>query len=96
MEIPEQLMKFKFHLIAGILLSGSIVTLVSVAPRFVDLLAYFWPLLASTALFLAVVVVFSRVSPPSADAPGEKAAEGLLDYVAGQPEAFVDTSTFNE
>ncbi|KMT12939.1 hypothetical protein BVRB_4g090230 [Beta vulgaris subsp. vulgaris] len=86
MEIPEQVMKFKFHIIFGTILSVSIFGIIRVAPRFLDLLVYFWPLLASTALFLAVVVVFSRVSPPATDGPGEKAAEGLLDYVAGQPE----------
>ena len=86
MEIPEQVLKFKFHLIVGIILSLSFFVLVRLAPSLLDLLAYFWPLLASTAIFLAVVLVFSRVSPPTTDAPGEKAAEGLLDYVAGQPE----------
>ncbi|KAL2927808.1 ABC transporter G family member 5 [Bienertia sinuspersici] len=91
MEIPEQLMKFKFHLIFGVLFSASIYAMISISPRFIDLLAYFWPLLASTALFLAVVVVFSRVSPPATDVPGEKAAEGLLDYVAGQPEIVGDS-----
>ncbi|KAI9187281.1 hypothetical protein LWI28_026332 [Acer negundo] len=46
--------------------------------------AYFWPLFLSTALFLVAVVFFGKTSPPAA-AAGDKAGEGLLDYVAGQP-----------
>lgn len=86
MEIPDQIFKFKFHIFFGIIIPLSLFIIVTAAPSLLDLLAYFWPLFASTAIFLAVVVVFSRFSPPATDAPGEKAAEGLLDYVAGQPE----------
>ena len=86
-------MKFKFHIIFGVLLSASFFTILRIAPRFIDLIVYFWPLLASTALFLMVVLVFSRVSPPATDGPGDKAAEGLLDYVAGQTEVVTETYT---
>ncbi|KAF8031708.1 hypothetical protein BT93_D0814 [Corymbia citriodora subsp. variegata] len=83
MEIPEKLLRYRFHLLASLLLALSASALVYAAPRFVTVLAYFWPLLLSTALFLVAVVVFAKTSPPaSADASGEH----ILDYVAGQPE----------
>ncbi|KAK4398617.1 UNVERIFIED_CONTAM: hypothetical protein Scaly_1247200 [Sesamum calycinum] len=86
MEIPEKLLKFKFHILFGVALSLLIFFLCYLAPSFLDVLKYFWPLLVSTALFLVTIVVFGRISPPVTEAPGEKAGEGLLDYVAGQPE----------
>ncbi|KAK3013171.1 hypothetical protein RJ639_007890 [Escallonia herrerae] len=86
MEVPEKLLKFKFHLFFALAFALFIFSLVCHAPRFVDVIAYFWPLLVSTALFLAAAVVFGRTSPPAAEVPGEKAAEGILDFVAGQPE----------
>ncbi|KAI3466425.1 hypothetical protein Pfo_023088 [Paulownia fortunei] len=85
MEIPEKLLKFKFHILLALTFSFFIVFLCYIAPRFLDILKYFWPLLVSTALFLVAVVVFDRISPLSAEYPGEKAGEGLLDYVAGEP-----------
>ncbi|CAO2835743.1 unnamed protein product [Amaranthus hypochondriacus] len=84
METQNQLMKFKFHIMIGVVLFASLITIISVPPSLLNILAYFWPLLASTALFLVVVVVFSRVSPPPADVSGDKTAQGFLDYVAGQ------------
>nr|DAD23652.1 TPA_asm: hypothetical protein HUJ06_025115 [Nelumbo nucifera] len=86
MEIPEKLLKFKYHFIFGALASLVLVALIQLAPRFVTVLAYFWPLLVSTALFLVAVVVFGRISPTAADGAGEKTGEGLLDYVAGHPQ----------
>ncbi|GMH05805.1 hypothetical protein Nepgr_007645 [Nepenthes gracilis] len=86
MEIPEKLLKFRFHFLFGVGLSLSIVYLVKLAPSFLDILAYFWPLLLSTALFLAAVVAFGRITPPAADVPGENSAEGLLDFVTAQPD----------
>ncbi|KAI3769197.1 hypothetical protein L6452_00297 [Arctium lappa] len=86
MEISEKLLKFKFHILITATLVVFIVSLLYVAPRFLNILAYFWPLLLSTALFLLAVVVFGLTSPPSAQVSGEKAGEGILDYVAGRPE----------
>ncbi|KAL3734610.1 hypothetical protein ACJRO7_023888 [Eucalyptus globulus] len=83
MEIPEKLLRYRFHLVAALLFAAVAAALVYAAPRFVTVLAYFWPLLLSTALFLVAVVVFGKTSPPAAaEASGEK----ILDYVAGQPE----------
>ncbi|KAL7218832.1 hypothetical protein ACSBR2_011995 [Camellia fascicularis] len=39
MEISEKLLKFKFHILFTIAFS-----LIYLAPRFLDVLAYFWPL----------------------------------------------------
>ncbi|XP_043689307.1 uncharacterized protein LOC122640221 [Telopea speciosissima] len=85
MAIPEKLLKFKYHLIFGSIVSVLLLSLVLLAPRFFDLLAYFWPLFLSTAMFLATAVLFSRVSPTETEASVEKAGEGILDFVAGQP-----------
>ncbi|KAI3456821.1 hypothetical protein Pfo_013484 [Paulownia fortunei] len=86
MEILEKLLKFKFHILFFFTLSLLIFCRCYLAPSFLDILKYFWPLLVSTAFFLVAIVVFGRISPPAAESPGEKAGEGLLDYVAGQHE----------
>ncbi|XP_022855638.1 uncharacterized protein LOC111376865 [Olea europaea var. sylvestris] len=86
MEILEKLLKFKFHILSAISLCTSILFILYIAPRFLDVIKYFWPLLVSTALFLVAVLVFGRISPPPASTSDEKAGEGLLDYVAGQPD----------
>ncbi|XP_062078834.1 probable pectinesterase 15 [Humulus lupulus] len=84
MEIQEKLMRFKFHILITLVLCFVITTLILVAPKFLTILAYFWPLLLSTALFLIAVLVFAKTSLPPAAA--DKTGEGLLDYVAGQPD----------
>ncbi|CAK9166875.1 unnamed protein product [Ilex paraguariensis] len=86
MEIPEKLLKFKFHILFASVFSLLIISIIYVAPRFLEILAYFWPLLVSTALFLITVIVFGQISPPTTEASGEKTGEVILDYVAGQPE----------
>lgn len=91
MEIQQKLLKFKFHILISLTFSLIILSLLYLAPRFLEILAYFWPLLLSTALFLTTVVVFGRTSPPAAEVSGEKAGEDILDFVAGQvqPEEVV-------
>ncbi|KAH6768116.1 hypothetical protein C2S51_013452 [Perilla frutescens var. frutescens] len=86
MEIQEKLLRFKFHILSAVGFGVAILFVCYVAPSFLNILKYFWPLLVSTALFLVAIVVFGRISPPVAEAPGEKVGEGLLDYVASQPE----------
>ncbi|EXB36073.1 hypothetical protein L484_018231 [Morus notabilis] len=85
MEIPEKLIKFKIHILLALLLCVAVSVLILVAPRFLTILAYFWPLLVSTALFLASVLVFGKTTAAS-PAVADKAGEGLLDFVAGQPD----------
>nr|DAD20242.1 TPA_asm: hypothetical protein HUJ06_021705 [Nelumbo nucifera] len=82
MEIPEGLLKFKYHIISVTLSCLVVFSLFHVAPGFLTVLAYFQPLLLSTVMFLVVVAVFGRMET---EAIGEKTGEGLLDYVARQP-----------
>ncbi|XAR67375.1 hypothetical protein NMG60_11002107 [Bertholletia excelsa] len=49
MEISGKLLKFKFHILVAGALSLVIFSLIYVVPSFLDVLAYFWPLLLSTA-----------------------------------------------
>ncbi|XP_068644562.1 uncharacterized protein [Aristolochia californica] len=90
MEAVEKLLKFKFHVLAASAVVSLVLSLYYVAPNFLTVVTYFWPLLLSTALFLAAVVFFGRVTPveSSGDAGGE-----LLDYVAGKPEDAVPEGT---
>ncbi|KAM6552625.1 hypothetical protein CsatB_013387 [Cannabis sativa] len=84
MEIQQKLMRFKFHILITLILFTLITTLILIAPKFLTILAYFWPLLLSTALFLIAVLVFAKTSLPPATS--DKTGEGLLDYVAGESE----------
>ncbi|PWA61285.1 hypothetical protein CTI12_AA370600 [Artemisia annua] len=82
----EKLLKFKVHIAVLSLIIILSLSILYVVPSFFNVLAYFWPLFLSTALFLVAVVVFGVTSPPSANVAGEKAGEGILDYVAGTSE----------
>ncbi|KAF5727912.1 hypothetical protein HS088_TW21G00051 [Tripterygium wilfordii] len=92
MEIQEKLLKYKFHFLFALILTLSVSALIYFAPNFLTILAYFWPLFLSTALFLGAVIFLGKTnSLPATDFSGDKAGEGLLDYVAGQPEHAVDS-----
>ncbi|ESR65819.1 hypothetical protein WN944_002250 [Citrus x changshan-huyou] len=82
MEIQEKLLKFKYHIILALVLSIVLISVIVLAPSFLTILAYFWPLFLSTALFLVTVLFFGKTSAP-ASADSSPSAEGLLDYVAG-------------
>lgn len=87
MEIPEKVLKFKFHILFALVVCVLVSTLILVAPRFLTILAYFWPLFLSTALFLVAVLVFGKTSIPATEDNGDKPpGEGLLHFVAGQPD----------
>lgn len=97
MEIPEKLLKFKYPMLLTLTLS-LISSLIIFAPPFLTILTYFWPLFLSTALFLVAVIFFGKTSAnhgsgggDGSDSPAEKAGEGLLDYVAGQPQLTIDS-----
>lgn len=85
----ENIIKFKYHILLATTFTLIILYLIYISPSFLNILSYFGPLLVSTALFLVAVVVFGLTSPPSAQTSGEKAGDGILDYVAGQPEPLV-------
>uniref|UniRef100_A0A7N0U2A4 Uncharacterized protein n=1 Tax=Kalanchoe fedtschenkoi TaxID=63787 RepID=A0A7N0U2A4_KALFE len=80
--ILQKLLDFKYQIAALVIVSVAIGSLFVLAPRFITILRYFWPLLFSTLLFLVAVAVFGRISPP----PPAVSGEGLMDYVAGQQE----------
>ncbi|KAB5551563.1 hypothetical protein DKX38_008874 [Salix brachista] len=88
MVIPERLMQYRYHFAIAITASSFLSLFLYAAPRLITILAYFWPLFASTAVFFILIVVFGgTVSHLAADSQGEKEGEGLLDYVAEQPES---------
>ncbi|PHT43994.1 hypothetical protein CQW23_18019 [Capsicum baccatum] len=91
MEIQKLLIKFKFQILIVSILSISIIVFINLAPRFLDVVKYFWPLLLSTALFLVAVVVFGWISPPVNEVYSEKTGEGILDFVAGQTDEDLQT-----
>ena len=91
MEIKEKLLNYKYHIFFTLVFSLILVSIIVVAPSFLTILAYFCPLLLSTALFLGAVIFFGKTSLPGPDSSGDKAGEGLLDYVAGQPEQAVES-----
>ncbi|KDP39280.1 hypothetical protein JCGZ_01037 [Jatropha curcas] len=96
MEIQEKLLNYKYHI--AFILTLSLITLSSIflAPSFVTILAYFWPLFLSTALFLGAVVFFGKTSLAGTESSGDKAGEGLLDYVAGQPDQAIENFKSHE
>ncbi|CAI9088232.1 OLC1v1022511C1 [Oldenlandia corymbosa var. corymbosa] len=94
--LPEKLLKFKFPILIATISTLFIGLFIYLAPSFIDIVKYFWPLLVSTAMFLAAIVVFGRISPPPhAEVSGDKAGEGILDFVAGPPENSLQPQ-FNE
>ncbi|GLT83680.1 hypothetical protein SLE2022_019550 [Rubroshorea leprosula] len=92
MEIAQKLLNFKYQILIGVTLVAAVSSLIILSPSFLTILAYFWPLLLSTVLFLIAVVFFGKTSaPPGSDSGAENAGEGLLNYVAGQPELAFDS-----
>ncbi|GKV15163.1 hypothetical protein SLEP1_g25965 [Rubroshorea leprosula] len=82
-DIPQKLNQYRQKISIAIVASVIIGLLGYVAPRAVDVLTYFWPLLASTAVLLVVTVGFGGLSQLATEAQGEKVGVGLLmDYVA--------------
>ncbi|KAK7333367.1 hypothetical protein VNO80_30135 [Phaseolus coccineus] len=82
MEIKQELMKFRYQIGGALLVCLAIFSFLYLAPRFLNLLAYFWPLFLSTALFLLLVLFFAKTQT-SSDSSIPKPAEELLHYVAG-------------
>lgn len=84
MDISEKLLKYKYHLTIAILISLLFSLLIYAAPHFLTILAYFWPLFASTTVFLIAIIAFGGVSKFSSEVHDEKVGEGIFDYVAGR------------
>ncbi|KAI4365025.1 hypothetical protein MLD38_021047 [Melastoma candidum] len=85
LDVPSQLSQHKLPLTA--VLAGIFVLslVLYVAPRLVDVFAYFGPLFVSTAVLVVAVVAFTSISQVPFDPSGGKAGEGILEYVAGPP-----------
>ncbi|MED6197543.1 hypothetical protein PIB30_057406 [Stylosanthes scabra] len=85
MDVSEKLLRYRFHITIGIAISVLLSLMFYAAPRIVTILAYFWPLFASTTVFLVAIIAFGGVSKFSTDelSHHHQHGEGLLDYVAG-------------
>ncbi|KAL1556186.1 hypothetical protein AAHA92_11839 [Salvia divinorum] len=86
MEIPEKLLEFRFQILSALGSALAVLSFCYLAPNLINILSYFSPLLVSTALFLAAIVVIGRISPLVTEDSVEKAGEGLLAYVESEPE----------
>ncbi|XVE87639.1 hypothetical protein DITRI_Ditri19aG0003900 [Diplodiscus trichospermus] len=86
MDIQTKLIQYRYHFTIAILASLIIVSLSCATTHLPTILAYFWPLFASTTVFLVAVIAFGGFSQLATEGHGEKAGEGLLDYVAARPE----------
>ncbi|KAG5024065.1 hypothetical protein JHK82_019960 [Glycine max] len=96
MDVPKMLEQYRYHITIAMAFSLSLSLLLYAAPRIMTILTYFWPLLASTTVFLVAIIAFGGVSKFSTEGHGhgEKAGEGLLDYVTGMPEHTEEARNF--
>lgn len=77
-----------YHAVLFVVLAAAASLAVFVGPSVSSVVGFFWPLLVSTAFFLASVAVLLRISPPPPSSPEDGAelpGEELMDYVAGHP-----------
>ncbi|KAL9690989.1 hypothetical protein QQ045_011406 [Rhodiola kirilowii] len=83
MEISPKLLQYKYPFAVAALITTITVSIILVAPRILSVLAYFWPLLASTAVLVAVMLAFrGGMSQPEIEMQGTKLGEGLMmEYV---------------
>ncbi|KAH7545372.1 hypothetical protein FEM48_Zijuj01G0086600 [Ziziphus jujuba var. spinosa] len=83
MDIPPQLVQYRYHFGIAVLVSLIFSLVLYAAPRILTILNYFWPLFASTTVFLVIIIAFNGgVSHAASEAHGEKAGKGIMDYVA--------------
>ncbi|GMI72663.1 hypothetical protein like AT4G16400 [Hibiscus trionum] len=86
-DIQQKLNQYRYHFIVTLLISSVVAFLSYTAPSVLTVLAYFWPLFASTTVLLVAIMAFGGVSQLATEAHGQKTGEGLLDYVsAARPE----------
>ncbi|WOH16277.1 hypothetical protein DCAR_0935827 [Daucus carota subsp. sativus] len=94
MEITAKILEFKSHIVITIIVSLILALCFQVAPQFMTILSYFWPLFISTAMFLVLIVVFGQKTP--SEFYGGKEGEEIMDYVAGQPDYLEESETLSE
>lgn len=91
MDIQQKLIQYRYHFTTAILASLIIAFVSYVVPRLSSILTYFWPLFASTTVFLVLITAFGGLSQlATTEAYGEKVGEGLLNYVAARSEHTTD------
>jgi len=93
MDISEKLQQYRYQITKAIVILLSFSLVLYGAPHFLTILAYFWPLFASTTFFLVAIIAFGGISKVSIEDHGEKVGEGILDYVAGRAEHVQDAQT---
>ncbi|KAK7276960.1 hypothetical protein RIF29_18109 [Crotalaria pallida] len=90
MEIVEKLVKLRYHFLAALLFCVTLYSLILLAPRFITLFTYFWPLFLSTTIVLSLVFIFAKTSSSSSsesssslqDTDSSSLHKTLLDYVS--------------
>lgn len=86
MDIQTKVLQHKDQITVVAAVSVVLSLFVYAAPRFLSILAFFWPLFASTAVLLVAMVAFGGGFQVGTEVHGVRAGEGILDYVAGRPE----------
>ncbi|ESW19619.1 hypothetical protein PHAVU_006G140400 [Phaseolus vulgaris] len=86
MDISEKLQQYRYHITIAIVVLLSFSLVLYATPHFFTILAYFWPLFASTTFFLVAIIAFGGISKLPTEDHGEKVGERILDYVAGRTE----------
>ncbi|WVY91709.1 hypothetical protein V8G54_037223 [Vigna mungo] len=93
MDISEKLKQCRHHITIRIVVLLSFSLVLYVVPHFLTILAYFWPLFASTTFFMVAIIAFRGISKLSTEDHGEKVGEGILDYVVGRVEHIHEAQT---
>ncbi|KAG6641922.1 hypothetical protein CIPAW_09G107600 [Carya illinoinensis] len=86
MDIQEKLMQHRSNVAMTFIVSVVISLLLYASPRLINILTYFWPLFASTAVLLVAIIGFGGLSQLASETHGYKAGEGIIDYVQRRPE----------
>lgn len=86
MDIQTKVLQHRDQITVVAAVSVVISLFVYAAPRFLSILAFFWPLFVSTAVLLVAMIAFGGSFPVGIEVHGVRAGEGILDYVAGRPE----------
>lgn len=84
MDISEKLLQYRYHITIAVALSLCFSLLLYANPRILTILVYFWPLFASTTVFVLIIIAFGGVSELSTQVHGEEAGQVILDYIAAR------------
>ncbi|KAK8485339.1 hypothetical protein V6N13_062789 [Hibiscus sabdariffa] len=89
-DIQQKLNQYRYHFVVTLLVSSIVAFLSYAAPSMLAILTYFWPLFASTAVLVVVIMAFGGVSQLATEAHGRKTGEGLLEYVSAARPGHMD------